>query len=115
MADVSDGSALTFDVLNDETAGIYEATVDGTAIGGVPYNLVGDDRIAVLAVSVLPEFRERGVSTELIRRVLDDARAQAKTVLNYCPVVHRFIESNPGYADLIETDRPGAVAGHDQS
>jgi predicted GNAT family acetyltransferase len=115
LADMSDGSPLNVDVLNDETAGIYEATVDDTAIGGVPYNLVGDDRIAVLGVSVLPEFRGRGVSTELIRRVLDDVRAQGKTVINYCPVVHRFIEDNPGYADLLDTDHPGAVTGHQQS
>lgn len=115
LADKSDGSPLNVDVLNDETAGIYEATVDDTAIGGVPYNLVGDDRIALLGVSVLPEFRGRGVSTELIRRVLDDVRAQGKTVINYCPVVHRFIEDNPGYADLLDTDHPGAVTGHQQS
>lgn len=107
LADLSDGSPLTFAVLNDETAGIYEATVDDTAIGGVPYNLVGDDRIALLAVSVLPEFRGRGVSTALIRRVLDDVRAQEKTVINYCPVVRRFIESNPEYADLLDTGHQG--------
>lgn len=109
------GPPLNLDVLNDETAGIYEAIVDGTTVGGVPYNLVGEDRIALLAVSVLPEFRGRGVSTELIGRTLDDARAQGKTVINYCPVVHTFVEKNPSYGDLIETDRPRTVAGHHQS
>ena len=114
MTDGSDGSPLTFDVLNDETAGIYEATVGDTAIGGVPYNLVGQGRIALLAVSVLPEFRGRGVSTELIRRVLDDVRARGATVINYCPVVRRFVENNPGYADLIDSHHPKAAAGHQQ-
>jgi predicted GNAT family acetyltransferase len=111
-ADMSEGAPLIFDVVNDETAGIYEATTEGSLIGGVPYNLVGDDRIALLAVSVLPTFRARGVSTELVRRVLDDVRAQGRTVINYCPVVRRFIESNPGYADLIDTRHPTAVASH---
>ena len=115
LGDLHDGPPLNLDVLNDETAGIYEAIVDGTTVGGVPYNLVGEDRIALLAVSVLPEFRGRGVSTELIRRTLDDARAQGKTVINYCPVVHTFIEKNPSYGDLIETNRPRTVAGHHQS
>jgi predicted GNAT family acetyltransferase len=111
LADGSDDSPISFDVLNDEIAGTYEAAVGGTPIGGVPYNLVGRDRIALLAVSVLPEFRGRGVSTELIRRVLDDARALGNTVTHYCPVVHKFIENNSGYADLIDTGHPRAVAG----
>ncbi|MGY2700736.1 GNAT family N-acetyltransferase [Nocardioides sp. HB32] len=109
--DSSDASPLTVDVLNDETAGIYEAIVDGATIGGIPYNLVGADRIALLAVSVLPDFRGLGVSMELIRRALDDVRAQGRTVINYCPVVHTFIENNPGYADLIDSDHHRRVAG----
>jgi predicted GNAT family acetyltransferase len=113
-ADISDGSPLTVKVLNDQTAGIYEAVVDDTVVGGVPYNLVGEDRIALLAVSVLPEFRGRGVSTDLIRRVLDDVRARERRVVNYCPVVHRFVENNPGYVDLIDTDRTRAVTGQHQ-
>jgi predicted GNAT family acetyltransferase len=114
-ADRRGGKQLDVEVLNDETAGVYEAIVDGVTVGGVPYNLVGEGRIALLAVSVLPEFRGRGVSTELIRRALDDARAQGKTVINYCPVVHTFIENNPSYGDLIEVDRSRTVAGHQQS
>src|SRR3954454_1910050 len=109
--DSSDASPLTVDVRNDETAGIYEAIVDGATIGGIPYNLVGADRIALLAVSVLPDFRGLGVSMELIRRALDDVRAQGRTVINYCPVVHTFIENNPGYADLIDSDHHRRVAG----
>jgi predicted GNAT family acetyltransferase len=112
--DISGGSPLTFDVLNDQTAGIYEAIVDGTVVGGVPYNLVGEDRIALLAVSVVPKFQGRGVSTDLIRRVLDDVSAQEKRVVNYCPVVHRFVENNPGYAELIDAECTRAVAGNDQ-
>jgi predicted GNAT family acetyltransferase len=108
-ADGSDRPPISFDVVNDEIAGIYEAAVGGTAIGGVPYNLVGGDRMAILAVSVFPDFRGRGVSTELIRRVLDDVRARGKSIINYCPVVHRFIENNPGYADLVDADHPPAA------
>ncbi|MDF1604065.1 GNAT family N-acetyltransferase [Nocardioides sp. YIM 152315] len=108
-ADRSDGSAsspLAVEVLNDETAGTYEANVAGTVVGGVPYNVVDDHRVALLAVSVLPEFRGRGVATELIHRVLDDVRARGMTVINYCPVVHRFVADHPNYADLVITDFP---------
>lgn len=110
--DLSRGSALAFDLLDDQTAHVYEATIEDTAIGGVPYNLLDGDRIVLLAVSVSPEFRGRGVSTELIRRVLDDVRAQGKTIVNHCPVVRRFIENDPGYADLLDTEHPRSVAGH---
>jgi predicted GNAT family acetyltransferase len=109
-ADVSIGTPILFEMVNDETAGVYEAIVGDTVVGGVPYNLVGEDRIALLAVSVLPEFRGRGVSTEMIHRVLDDVRAQQKRVINYCPVVHSFVENNPSYLDLIATDRTRAAS-----
>jgi predicted GNAT family acetyltransferase len=115
QADAATSPIFDFRVVNDETAGIYEATGDDGDIGGVTYNLVGEDRIVLLAVSVFPEFRGRGISAELIRRVLDDVRAQGKTITNYCPVVRAFIERNPEYADLIDAEHPGAVTAHRRS
>lgn len=110
--DASDGAAFDFGLLNDETAGIYEATVGGVEVGGVTYNVIGDDRLVLLAVSVFPDFRGKGIATELIRRVLDDVRAQGKTITNYCPVVRTFLEHNPDYVDLIDTEHPGVVTSH---
>lgn len=101
-ADSGIGPLLDFDLVNDETAGVYEATSGDVSVGGVPYNLIGEDRIVLLAVSVFPEFRGRGVATELIRRVLDDVRAQGKKVVNFCPVVEEFIEQNSEYYDVVE-------------
>lgn len=110
-ADPSSGGTLDLTVVNDETAGVYEATVDGVEAGGVTYNTVGDDRTVLLAVSVFPHFRGKGVSTELIRRVLDDIRVQGRSVTNYCPVVSTFIERHPAYADLINPVHPGRPTG----
>jgi hypothetical protein len=39
--------------------------------------------------------------------VLDDVRAQGRTVTNYCPVVSTFIEQNSSYGDLIDPVHPG--------
>lgn len=106
-------SPLTVEVRNDPAAGIYEATAAGTVVGGIPYNVVDEHRVALLAVSVLPEHRGRGVATELVRRALDDVRAQGRTVINYCPVVRTFVADHPGYADLIDTDYTrNAAQGH---
>lgn len=107
-ADGSSGSSLTFEVLDDRTAGVYEGIVDGTVVGGIVYNVLSEGRMALLAVSVLPAFRGRGVSTRLIGRFLDDVRARQMSVINYCPVVRTFAENNPGYADLIHTVELGA-------
>lgn len=102
--------AFDFAVVNDEKNGIYEAIVDDREIAGLIYNVVaGDERLVLLAVSVYPEFRNQGIATELIRRVLDDVRTQGKTITILCPIVRTFIEHNPKYADLIDAEHPGVT------
>jgi predicted GNAT family acetyltransferase len=99
-------------VVDDEQTGIYEALVGDRETGGVTYNLIGEDRIVLLAVSVLPEFRGHGIATDLIHAVLDDVRAQRQTVTNYCPVVAAFIDDHPEYADLVDHEHPGVYDAH---
>jgi predicted GNAT family acetyltransferase len=111
MGDGPDGPAFDFAVVNDEKSGIYDAIVGDRAIAGLTYNVAGADRLVLVAASVYPEFRKQGIATELIRRVLDDVRAQGKTVTILCPIVRTFIEHNPGYADLIDPNHPGATRG----
>jgi uncharacterized protein len=98
-----------FEVVNDEKAGIYEAVVGDREIAGLSYNVADDDRLVLLAISVFPEFRKKGVATELIRRVLDDVRAHGKTVTIMCPIVRTFIENNHGYAGLVDPEHPGVT------
>jgi predicted GNAT family acetyltransferase len=98
---------VDFSVVNDERTGIYEAVAGDTKIAGLPYNTIGGDRLLLLATSVFPEYRNQGVATELIRRVLDDVRAHGKTVTIMCPIVRGFIEHHPGYADLVDPVHPG--------
>ena len=114
---IADENAPTFDftVVNDEKAGIYDAIVGDSEIAGLTYSIAGDGRLVLLAASVYPEFRKQGVATELIRRVLDDVRAQGKTVTILCPIVRTFIEHNPEYADLIDPNHPGVTRGSHRS
>ena len=109
VIDDSRAPGLDFHLVNDEKTGSYEAIVGDREIAGLPYNVAGDDRLVLLATSVFPEFRNQGVATELIRRVLDDVRAQGKTVTIMCPIVRTFIERNPGYADLVDPMHPGVA------
>jgi hypothetical protein len=47
---------------------------------------------------VSPEFRRRGLAPELIRRVLDDVRAQGKAVTVMVQIVRTSIENTFEYA-----------------
>jgi predicted GNAT family acetyltransferase len=95
-----------FNLVDDEENGIYEALVGDTEIGGITYSLIGG-RIVLLAASVHPEFRHQGVATEMIRRVLDDVRAQGKTTTIICPIVRTFIDNHPQYEPLVDLKHPG--------
>ena len=95
-----------FNLVNDEENRIYEALVGDTELGGITYSLTGD-RIVLIAASVHPEFRHQGVATEMIRRVLDDVRAQGKTTTIICPIVRTFIDSHPQYEHLVDLEHPG--------
>ncbi|MEU9740317.1 GNAT family N-acetyltransferase [Micromonospora chersina] len=108
----SHAPALDLKVVNDEKLGTYEAIVGDREVAGLAYNVAGDDRLVLLATSVIPEFRKQGIATALIRRVLDDVRVHGKTVTITCPVVRTFIAHNPGYADLVDREHPGATQGH---
>jgi predicted GNAT family acetyltransferase len=101
--------ALDFEVVRDERVGVYDAIVGNREVAGLTYDVAGDARLVLRATSVFPEFRRQGIATELIRRVLDDVRAQGKTVTVMCPIVRTFVENNPEYADLIDPEHPGVT------
>lgn len=103
--------AFDFEVVKDEKAGIYVAIVGDREVAGLTYDVARGDRLVLRATSVFPEFRKQGIATELIRRVLDDVRAQGKTVAIMCPIVRTFIENHPEYADLIDPEHPGVTTG----
>lgn len=106
---------FSFFVVNDEEAGVYEAIVGDRVIGGVTYNVAGNDRLVLVAAAVFPEFRKQGIATDLIRRVLDDVRAHGKTITIVCPIVRTFIERNPEYTDLVNPKHPGLPSGPHRS
>ncbi len=93
-------------LVNEEENGIYDAMSGDTKIGGITYSLA-DDRVVLLAAMVYPEFRRQGFATEMIRRVLDDVRAQGKTVTIICPIVRTFIDKHPQYEDVVDLKHPG--------
>jgi predicted GNAT family acetyltransferase len=83
----------------------YELLVDGQRAGILVYHVIGS-HLSITHTVIDQMYRGRGFSWELIRHALDDIRTNSATVSNYCAIVHRFIERNPEYGDLLGLPRP---------
>lgn len=106
------GEKPSFSIVVDDQAGAFVAREDGVDFGAVPF-VEKDGRVVLLATSILPEYRGRGLATELIRRVLDKIHAEGKRATVRCPVFRSFIERNPEYEALLDPVDPGIVRRDD--
>lgn len=109
-----DAAAFEFFVVRDEKASAYSAMVGDTEIGQMTYNTAGESRHVLLALFVIPVYRNQGIATNLIRRVLDDVRAHRRTITILCPIVRTFIDRNPEFMDLVDPDEPGVTMRPDE-
>jgi predicted GNAT family acetyltransferase len=89
----------------------YELKVDGAFAGMLIYELSGQRRVFTHTF-IAEGFRGRGLSDELVRRVLDVVRAKHETITNFCGVVDGFIVKNPEYEVVIDPAHPGTWARH---
>jgi len=90
-----------FSVTLDESATVYVATKDGVEFGGVLFD-EKNDRVLLLATSILPEYRGMGLAAALTRRVLDRLHAEGKRVTVRCPVFRSFVQQHPEYAARLD-------------
>ena len=95
----------SFSIALDESADLFVATKNGVEFGGVLF-AEKNDRVLLLATSILPEFRGQGLAAALTRRVLDMLHAQGKNVTVKCPVFRSFVQHHPEYAGRLD-HRPG--------
>jgi len=91
---------MDLDIVDNVAERRYEARLDGEFVGWVDYHRVRD-RIVALHTEVLPAFEGRGISSKLVRRVIDDARAAGGTITPRCPLFVRHFERHPEDADLV--------------
>lgn len=99
-------------ITDNSELGIYEATIGGRTAAGIVYNNVGS-RVTLMATSVLPEFRGKGVAARLIGGVLDELRRQGKTATITCPFATAFVNAHPEYVDVLDPAFPGShTAGY---
>lgn len=102
MNDRDHPSAIGPIVVDNRDASRYEVLLDGEVVGFADYVERGD-RIELPHTVVDRSVRGRGIASVLVERVLDDVRSSGRTVVPSCWYVAQFIDSHPGYADLVAT------------
>lgn len=94
-------------ITDNREGGVYEAMIGGRTAAGLVYSQVGH-RVVLMAASVLPDFRGKGVAGKLIGGVLDELRRQGKTATVSCPFTAAFVKAHPEYADVLDPRFPGS-------
>ncbi|MCD0444200.1 N-acetyltransferase [Glycomyces sp. A-F 0318] len=92
-------------ITENSERGVYEAALDGETVAGLVYSRAGG-RVSLLATSVLPEHRGRGVAVGLLGAVLDRLRARGETAIATCPFAAAFIDAHPEYRDVLDPATP---------
>jgi len=91
---------MSIEVTEQVEAGRYEVRVDGE-LAGFADRTVRDGLMVLPHTVVEPRFRGRGLAAELVRRALDDARAQGLQVVPRCWYVAQYIGDHPADQDLL--------------
>lgn len=86
----------------------YAAYVDGVRIGFAS-SIQVRDTVLLPHVEVDPERRDLGIGSMLVRRALDDARAEGHSAIALCPFVRRWVDLHPDYLDVARKPQPGEL------
>jgi predicted GNAT family acetyltransferase len=79
----------------------FEArTSDGELAGIVTYQLTGKI-IVYTHTEVFAQFEGKGVASTLAKAVMDDARTRERTVVPTCPYISSWLDTHPGYEDIV--------------
>ena len=93
---------MSTDVRRNDERDRYELVVDGDLAGVADYVDNGD--VVVLPHTEIDAARRgHGLGAVLVQGVLDDVRAQGRTVIPTCWYVREYLELHPEQADLLAT------------
>lgn len=92
------GEETRIDILHDPGKHRFVATVAGET-ARLDYRLE-PDVIVLLHTEVPASMRHLGIGARLARAALDFARREGLRANPQCPVIAKFIERHPEYADL---------------
>jgi uncharacterized protein len=100
---------MTFQIADEREESRYAAYVDDRAAGYAEWILVRGT-VLVPRVEAGPSHHSQGIGSMLLRRILDDARAEGNTVLPLCPFAQRWTELHPEYRGTVRKPMPGEIA-----
>ena len=92
-------------VTDNPDQGSYEARVGDETVAGVVYTRNGD-HVTLLATSVYPQHRGKGLAGRLLDAVLEDLRQKHETVSVSCPFATTYVETHPEYRRMIAPGGP---------
>jgi predicted GNAT family acetyltransferase len=81
----------------------FEIYDDGKLAGFARYQR-RPGRVFFVHTEIDPAFEGRGLGGRLASGALDIVRASGERVVPLCPFVAHFIERNPDYADLVDSE-----------
>jgi GNAT superfamily N-acetyltransferase len=68
------------------------------------------ETVLIPHIEVDADRHDLGIGSLLMRRILDDARAEGHTVLALCPFAHRWVDLHPNYRDVARRPKAGETA-----
>ena len=86
---------------NDVAARRYRATLNGAEVAYVEIDPIGADSMLIKHTEVPTVHEGSGYGSAIVRHLLDDLRAQGKTVVPICPFTAAFMKRHPEYLDLV--------------
>ncbi len=84
-----------------ETKGRYVARVDSHE-AEMTYSRLGDTSIIIDHTGVPDALRGQGVGEALVKRGVDDARAEGRTIIPLCPFAKAQIARHPDWQDVLK-------------
>ncbi len=94
------GPTRTRHIEHLEAHGRFSLTIDGREVAVVDYRRL-PGKWNVVHTYTEPVARGYGVASDLVREVLDTARAEGVSVVPTCPYVGWWLREHPDYEDLI--------------
>ena len=92
------------ELVNDAEARRYRLLLGTEEVGFIEYDPIGEQSILIKHTEVPTQYEGKGYGSQLVRRVLEDARGRGKTVVPICPYALNFVRRHPEYAEVVQAD-----------
>ncbi|MBP1043988.1 N-acetyltransferase [Vagococcus sp. BWB3-3] len=85
----------------EETTRFYQTDEEGKLIAEITFSIAGDHTYIIDHTFVDDQYRGKGLAQQLVKLVVEKARAQDKKIIPLCPFAKAEIERTPAYHDVL--------------